>query len=499
VSLSAYRVKPPQLLPASPQAVPGDVPGATPGVLEAVPTFYPAGEMDWAFLYRQIQGCGFLATANTWTTTQTFNLPNNTNALVLNSSGTAPANKHVKMTLAGTWEVGTNLLNDGLDVDYYWLDKTVNVFRMRLDTDGQLSLSGFAGNSGGSYNNAVNVVFNMAARPLNGAAPVAGFGVGTLYRLPDGNGLVQSMGGLNCVLSDVTPGAFKARIDLYAAAAGAETLCFSIDPTTAQIITTDSNTASISTALTLNHVTGNASAGSGLQIVWQGKDGTATNVILARTAALATSTGFLTVDSAWVVVPKTGGTNVEVLRIRGGAGMAAVADATAVQGNVGGQAWVRGDLLVTGTGGETISITDAGTTNEPTLTTWQHRTSGTPGASFGSVLKVQADNAANALTDQLTIASGWNSPAAGAETSLAIFSIRRAGVNTEVFRLNANGNGRAQFAQELFHANASGAVGFFGVGPVTKPTVTGSRGGNAALASLLTQLAALGLITDSTS
>lgn len=31
-----------------------------------------------------------------------------------------------------------------------------------------------------------------------------------------------------------------------------------------------------------------------------------------------------------------------------------------------------------------------------------------------------------------------------------------------------------------------------------KPTVTGSRGGNAALASLLTGLAAMGLITDST-
>lgn len=32
----------------------------------------------------------------------------------------------------------------------------------------------------------------------------------------------------------------------------------------------------------------------------------------------------------------------------------------------------------------------------------------------------------------------------------------------------------------------------------TKPTVTGSKGGNAALTSLLTQLAALGIITDST-
>lgn len=42
-------------------------------------------------------------------------------------------------------------------------------------------------------------------------------------------------------------------------------------------------------------------------------------------------------------------------------------------------------------------------------------------------------------------------------------------------------------------------VGFFGTTPVSKPTVTGSRGGNAALASLLTALAGLGLLTDSSS
>ena len=45
--------------------------------------------------------------------------------------------------------------------------------------------------------------------------------------------------------------------------------------------------------------------------------------------------------------------------------------------------------------------------------------------------------------------------------------------------------------------NSTG-IGFFGVTPVARPNVTGSRGGNAALASLLTSLANLGLITDST-
>jgi hypothetical protein len=44
-----------------------------------------------------------------------------------------------------------------------------------------------------------------------------------------------------------------------------------------------------------------------------------------------------------------------------------------------------------------------------------------------------------------------------------------------------------------------GNVGFNNTSPIAKPTVTGSRGSNAALASLLTALANYGLITDSTS
>jgi predicted secreted protein len=42
-------------------------------------------------------------------------------------------------------------------------------------------------------------------------------------------------------------------------------------------------------------------------------------------------------------------------------------------------------------------------------------------------------------------------------------------------------------------------AGFLGATPITRPTVTGSRGGNAALASALTALENLGLITDSSS
>lgn len=48
--------------------------------------------------------------------------------------------------------------------------------------------------------------------------------------------------------------------------------------------------------------------------------------------------------------------------------------------------------------------------------------------------------------------------------------------------------------QAIFRGN----IGFYGATPGSKPTISGSRGGNAALADLLTNLAALGLITDGT-
>ncbi len=41
-------------------------------------------------------------------------------------------------------------------------------------------------------------------------------------------------------------------------------------------------------------------------------------------------------------------------------------------------------------------------------------------------------------------------------------------------------------------------LGFYNTSPIAKPTVTGAKGGNAALTSLVTQLANLGIITNST-
>jgi hypothetical protein len=51
---------------------------------------------------------------------------------------------------------------------------------------------------------------------------------------------------------------------------------------------------------------------------------------------------------------------------------------------------------------------------------------------------------------------------------------------------------------QTFMIFRDGAMGMFGSTGTSRPTITGSRGGNAALADLLTELATLGWVTDST-
>lgn len=69
-----------------------------------------------------------------------------------------------------------------------------------------------------------------------------------------------------------------------------------------------------------------------------------------------------------------------------------------------------------------------------------------------------------------------------------LMCIRNIGAGFDILNFESNGGLR----------HASTRLGFYNTAPIVKPAATGSRGGNAALASLLTQLANLGLITDST-
>lgn len=78
--------------------------------------------------------------------------------------------------------------------------------------------------------------------------------------------------------------------------------------------------------------------------------------------------------------------------------------------------------------------------------------------------------------------------------TLIFLPVVTAGSEEGVWRLQTRGPGAPLNTTIESRANK---LGFFAATPVVKPTVTGSRGGNAALASLLTAVASLGLVTDS--
>ena len=78
---------------------------------------------------------------------------------------------------------------------------------------------------------------------------------------------------------------------------------------------------------------------------------------------------------------------------------------------------------------------------------------------------------------------------------IRLLSRNSSGVSTEALTIRAAGTVEVK----LGLAHQGSTLGFYNTTPTTKPTITGSRGGNAALADLLTKLAGLGLLTDSTS
>lgn len=112
----------------------------------------------------------------------------------------------------------------------------------------------------------------------------------------------------------------------------------------------------------------------------------------------------------------------------------------------------------------------------------------------GAVLTTNTTNIANpekgfALGDVASAASGIGAVGYEAGPSFSTTAVLRAASGAEA-RIRAGTNPEIRVKAD--------AVGFFNATPAAKPSITGSRGGNAALASLLTQLATLGLITDST-
>jgi hypothetical protein len=113
------------------------------------------------------------------------------------------------------------------------------------------------------------------------------------------------------------------------------------------------------------------------------------------------------------------------------------------------------------------------------------RSTGTAADGFGGSLRLRLESSTTNDRDAGAINWSWATAAdASRKARLALFAFD-ATTAREGLRIESNGS--------------APLLGFYGAGAVARPTVTGSRGGNAALASLLTALAGQGLITDSSS
>jgi len=117
--------------------------------------------------------------------------------------------------------------------------------------------------------------------------------------------------------------------------------------------------------------------------------------------------------------------------------------------------------------------------------TVEHATTGTPAAGFGLDVEYRLESTTTEARTAASMAVLWSN---------AVDATRQGRLSMQVW----DSTGGRQAID--MRANGSAVLlGFFNTDAIARPTVTGSRGGNAALASALTALADLGLITDSSS
>lgn len=124
--------------------------------------------------------------------------------------------------------------------------------------------------------------------------------------------------------------------------------------------------------------------------------------------------------------------------------------------------------------------------------------------SFGFNAAAAAQVEIRATTEQLRLSYDGSNRATISISSVGRVSLNAAGSGAKftfskdvefdegINLIISDGNG-SQIGQ------SDSSIGLWGATPISQPTVTGSRGGNAALASLLTQLASWGAIINSTS
>ena len=131
-----------------------------------------------------------------------------------------------------------------------------------------------------------------------------------------------------------------------------------------------------------------------------------------------------------------------------------------------------------------ITASEATTNANTPLASLGVISTGTPAAGFGGSLDFALANASGLINAAGRLAASWIVPTSGATTSrLALFAYDTTNAR-EGLRIDSSGS--------------AAMLGFYGGSAVVKPTVSGSKGSNAALTSLMTALANLGLVTNST-
>lgn len=127
-------------------------------------------------------------------------------------------------------------------------------------------------------------------------------------------------------------------------------------------------------------------------------------------------------------------------------------------------------------------------TFDSTGTNKEFVTNGTAGILFDAdVIDISADGSG--------LTQGW-AEITSTEAVLA-FGSDSANPNNGEFQVNSTNSIVRRNGTNYITVSDSG-LAFHGSAAISKPTITGSKGGNAALGNLLTQLANYGLITDST-
>jgi hypothetical protein len=191
---------------------------------------------------------------------------------------------------------------------------------------------------------------------------------------------------------------------------------------------------------------------------------------------------------------------------------------TAGAGLTGGGTIAASRTFAVGAGtGITVNADDVAI-NQAFTPTWTGKHTFTGGSGVPAVFGDGADNSLVQLNGGAAKLRGVQCRTAGATRWFAgaddaAESGSTAGSNFVIYRFNDAGSFQGTMLEiartgasivygnttDLPQHNFKGTIGFNGTTAIAKPTVTGSRGANAALASLLTALANYGLITDSSS